>query len=283
MTQYRLIALDLDGTTVTEGQAPTAGVRRAVAGAEARGARVILATGRPYESAVTYAASLGLHNPIICYQGALVKETVADCATLFTEPMPRAPLLDLLALAEDWDLDLNLYSERALYYPRMRRSREFYDLWFGLPLQHVPNLAAGLDIIDREGLAPLKCLVIAEPGENDRVTPRLQAHFEDRLAVYRSHPLFVEAVSPAVSKGQALAFLAEHYGIAREETIAVGDSGNDLSMVAWAGVGVAMGNAIPEVLAAANWVAPTVEEDGVAAVIEKYVLRNGRPHPRPLS
>jgi Cof subfamily protein (haloacid dehalogenase superfamily) len=275
MTHYRLIAIDLDGTAVTEGQLPTAGVRRAVADAEARGVRVVLATGRPYASALTYAASLGLHNPIICYQGALVKETCDQCATLFSEPMPRAPLMDLLAVAEAWDLDLNLYSERAIYFSQMRRSREFYDLWFGLLLQQVSSLAAGLRAIETEGLAPLKCLIIGESDENDRVTPQLQAHFAGRLAVYRSHALFVEAVSPVVSKGRALAFLAEHYGIAREETIAVGDSGNDLSMVEWAGVGVAMGNAIPEVLAAADWLAPSVEDDGVAAVIERYVLRNG--------
>ena len=92
----------------------------------------------------------------------------------------------------------------------------------------------------------------------------------------RSHELFTEVTPPNASKGNALAFLADHYGIAKGETIAVGDSDNDISMIRWAGLGVAMGNAAPEVIAAADRVAPSVFDDGLAAVVEEYVLRNGR-------
>ena len=84
--------------------------------------------------------------------------------------------------------------------------------------------------------------------------------------------MFVEVHSTEASKGHGLRFLARHYGIPQAETIAVGDSGNDNSMIEWAGLGVAMGNSLPEVFAAANEVAPPVEEDGLAHVIEKYIL-----------
>jgi hypothetical protein len=91
----------------------------------------------------------------------------------------------------------------------------------------------------------------------------------------RSHILFVEITSPGVSKGSALAFLAGYFGIPREETIAVGDNGNDVSMIEWAGLGVAMANATPDAIAAADWVAPPVGEDGVATLIDKFILNHG--------
>jgi hydroxymethylpyrimidine pyrophosphatase-like HAD family hydrolase len=101
--------------------------------------------------------------------------------------------------------------------------------------------------------------------------------FNGRLSVVRSHELFVEVTSPSVSKGAALAFVAERFGVSREEVIAVGDSGNDVSMVEWAGLGVAMANATPDVHAVADWVAPPVGDDGVVEIIERFLFRNGRP------
>ena len=151
MSKYRLIALDLDGTAVLDGQMPTPAVCEAVAAAERHGVQVVLATGRPYQSALTYAAALNLRSPVICYQGALVKEAGATAETLFAEAMPRAPLADLLSLAVQCDLDLNLYSERAIYLPDMRHSQEFYDLWFGLPIVKVSALDDGLRAIRPRG------------------------------------------------------------------------------------------------------------------------------------
>ena len=122
------------------------------------------------------------------------------------------------------------------------------------------------------GQPVLKGLFINEETASERLTAELQVQVGDRLTVMRSHPLFVEVTSPNVSKGKALAFLADWYGIPRAETIAVGDSGNDLSMIEWAGLGVAVANATPEVLAAADWIAPPVSENGVVAVIERFIL-----------
>jgi L-threonylcarbamoyladenylate synthase len=270
---YRLIALDLDGTVVVGGQMPTPAVRQAVAAAEASGVRVVLATGRPYPSALRYAEAFGLTNPVLCFQGSLVKQVGGEQATLFAESMPRAPLLELFEYAAARDLDLTLYSERAIYLVGMRRPKPFYDLWFGGEIEHVPSLAEGLRQIDDQGLVPLKCLLIDEPAANDRLLPALRAEFAGRLDIVRSHDMFIEAVSPLASKGRSLAFLAQYYGIPRAQVIAMGDSGNDVSMVDWAGLGVAVANASPDVLAVANWVAPRAEENAVGALVERFVLQ----------
>ncbi len=269
---YRLIALDLDGTSVAGGQMPTPEVRQAVAAAEANGVTVVLATGRPYPSALRYSEAFGLSNPILCFQGSLVKQVGGEQETLFAEGMPRAPLLELFEYAAARDLELTLYSERAIYLTGMRQPRSFYDLWFGGAIEHVSSLAEGLRQIDDQGLVPLKCLFIDRPAANERLLQDLRARFDGRLDVVRSHDLFVEAVSPRASKGRGLAFLADYYAIPRAQVIAMGDSGNDVSMIEWAGLGVAVANASPEVLAVADWIAPLVEENAVGSLVERFVL-----------
>lgn len=269
---YRLLALDLDGTTVDNGQLPTPRVRAAVAAATRAGVHVIVATGRPYLSARRYGEALDLCTPLICFQGALIKECGGEARTLFAEAVPCAPFAEVVDLARTRGLELNIYTEEMIYHGPTTRSPEFYDLWFGLAAQPVDDLAATFAALCRAGRPVLKGLFINEETESDRLIAELQARVGDRLTVMRSHPLFVEVTSPNVSKGNALAFLADWYGIPRAETIAVGDSGNDLSMVEWAGLGIAVANATPEVLAAADWIAPPVTEDGVATVIEKFIL-----------
>jgi Cof subfamily protein (haloacid dehalogenase superfamily) len=272
---YRLIALDLDGTSVVGGHMPTPRVRAAVTAAQERGVHVVLATGRPYLSALRWAAAFELQTPLICFQGALVKEQMGERATLMCEPLPLEPLPELIALAGERGWELTLYTEDAIYLARMSNPPSFYDLWFGSPLRRMPSLAEALRAILAQGVAPIKGLFIGRPEDNDGLTAELDVHFAGRLAVVRSHDLFVEVTSPKASKGNALAFLAGRYGVARAETIAAGDSGNDVSMVQWAGMGVAVANATPDVLAAADWIAPPVTEDGVATLIEQFVLGDG--------
>jgi hypothetical protein len=251
-------------------------VRDAVAAAQDCGARTVLATGRSFGAAYRYAEALGLRDAVITYQGAVVKEMAPPHATLLREVMPPEPLDEFLVLAEARELELSLYGEEEYYITVLRHSVEFHRRWFGPPFHQVATYADAVAALRAKGETPIKGLMIVEPGEGQRLAAELRAIFGERLTVLRSHELFTEVTSPNASKGNALAFLAERYGIARAETIAVGDSDNDISMIRWAGLGVAMGNAAPEVIAVADRVAPSVYDDGLAAVIEEYVLRNGR-------
>ncbi len=269
---YRLLATDLDGTAIADGQSSSRRVREAVAAATAHGVMVVLATGRPFVSAKIFASELGLQTPAICLQGAVVRELAGEQRTLLVQRMPEAPLMEALELAQRRRLDLTVYSEELVFTAKMHHSEEFYARWFGIPKEDVGSYAAIPDRMRALGMSPVKALFIGEPDENDRLVPELVERFAGRLAVVRSHPFFVELTAPEVSKSTALAHLARHLGVARDEIVAVGDSGNDVSMIRWAGTGVAMGNATPDVLAAADWVAPSIEEDGLAVVIERFFL-----------
>jgi hydroxymethylpyrimidine pyrophosphatase-like HAD family hydrolase len=182
----------------------------------------------------------------------------------------------VVALAQAQQLELNIYTQDRIYRGPTAYSPEFYDLWFGGETRPVDSLVAAFDGLRGRADPVLKGLFISEETDGDRLTHDLQARVGDRMTVMRSHPLFVEVTSPNVSKGNALSVVADWYGVSRAETIAVGDSGNDVSMVAWAGLGVAVANATPDVLAVADWVAPAVTDEGVAAVIERFILSNGR-------
>ncbi len=273
---YRLLAFDYDGTVAEDGALPGPRVREAVAAAQAAGVHVVLATGRPYASARSYAAALGLVDPVICMQGSMVQELAGGRSILWTEPLPREPFREVLAFAEQFDLDLNLYAESAFYHVAMHYPQSFYDRWFGMPMVRVDSFAEACRRLAAQGQHPLKGLFISESDASGRLLVELEARFGDRLTVVQSHPLFVEVTSPRASKGQALAFLAGYFGIAQADILAAGDSGNDISMIQWAGLGVAMGNATAGVKAVADWIAPPVAEDGLADVIERFVLRNGQ-------
>lgn len=293
---YRLLVLDLDGTVMGDDQRIRPAVREAVRSAQAAGVAVTLATGRAFESTLPFAHQLGITTPLICYQGGLIQNPVGG-AVLYEATFPKAlaheligwvaarerkPFRSLSQGLAPWEvsdgfsaqpgIEVTIYLDGVIYLDRVRHAPAFYERWFGLPIQRVTDLTAAVHA------DPVKSILIAHPAICDEILPELKETFAGKLQIVRSHPLFVEAIPPGVSKGRAMAWLAEHLGIPQEATIAVGDNENDLPMIEWAGLGVAMASAPPEVKAAADWIAPSVAEDGVAAVIERFIASGQKSH-----
>ena len=266
MSEIGLIALDLDGTLLDEELGISPRVRRALLAAQARGVHVTLATGRSAITARPFAEALGIQTPIIGYQGGQVAEPLTG-ETLLEQTMAVDLAHAAVERAEAEDLDLSLYSRDTVYFRQLRFPQVFYDRWFGLPMRHTPDLHAVV-----EATPPMKFIIIADPPEADRIEARWKEAFDGRLHVVRSHRLFVEGNPPGVSKGTALAWLARRLGVPQAGVMAIGDNDNDITMVEWAGVGVAMGNGSPALKAVADWVAPPIGEDGVAAALERFVL-----------
>ena len=240
-------------------------IARAISAAMARGVTVTLASGRSFPSMWPFARALKISSPLVCYQGGRIC-VPPDGRVLLDESVPLDATHRLLEHAQARDLDITVYLDDCVYTREIRRPREFYDRFFGLPIVVVDDL---LHAVNRR---PTKAIIIGEETENDRLLPELKARFGRQLQIIRSHRHFVEAVPLDVSKASALAWLAAELGVHQDETLAIGDGGNDVSMVAWAGLGVAMGNAVAEVRAVADWIAPTVEEHGAAVALERFVL-----------
>jgi Cof subfamily protein (haloacid dehalogenase superfamily) len=266
-SHIRLLALDLDGTLMDDSMVIKSDrVRRAIAAAQARGVIVTLATGRMFDFLLSFAHDLGITAPLICYQGGLIQAPDAG-RPIYRATMEPALVRQVLALKAQRGWHFVLYAGDDVFLDERRHHEQFYRDMLGERLVWVDDLSAML-----ERHAPVKFLVFVEPDEAENVLAELRRQFGGQMELPRSHAKIIEGNPLGVSKGDALRRLSEHLGIQRAEVMAIGDQDNDLPMITWAGLSVAMGNGSPAVKAAADWVAPPVAEDGAAVAIERFIL-----------
>ena len=272
--RIRLLAIDLDGTLVNDRLEMDPRDVAAVKAATAAGVTVVLATGRMFKSSLRYAELLGLTGPIINYQGAVVREIASGevwyrCE--LTVPMQQR----VLAFAEPRDWHVNTYVDERVYTARARPEADLYAKIAMVPYEVVGPLSKWV----RQDSTKM-VLVDLDPEEVPARMTELTAWMGDVARVTRSLDWFVEVVNPEVSKAAALAMVADRLGIAQAEVCAIGDNTNDEDMVRWAGFGVAMGNAPAALKGLAKHVTGTVDEAGVAEVIERFVIRKEVPGTR---
>lgn len=259
-----LIASDVDGTLVDHSLLILPEVRAVIAAAQAQGHIVTLATGRMYRATVPFAETLGIDQPLICYQGALVRR---EQEIVLHRTVPLEIAHDAIQVAHERQLHLNAYLDDTLYIERHSAESAFYE---ELAPMADPQVVGNMRQFLRE--EPTKLLFVCEESEALSFLEWAKVRWGEVAQVVQSHPRYVEITHPAASKGAAVMALAAQLGISRERVLAVGDNHNDISMIGAAGVGVAMGSAAPVIQAAADWVAPDVKAAGLAAAIKKFVL-----------
>jgi hypothetical protein len=221
---------------------------------------VIVVTGRMVQSLRRVLAPAHLHDPVICYQGAVVVD--GDGTWLLHVPIALELAREAIAAVEAEGYDPNVYVGDELYVSRVTDgSRAYADF------QHIPIHAVG-DVKAWLPEAPTKIVCVGDPDELDALGGRMRERFDGRIWVTKSLPKFLEFATLGVSKGSGLEFLAERLGFSRERTIAFGDGENDVELVEWAGYGIAVANAHERVKAAADWICPAAAEEGVAQVLE---------------
>jgi Cof subfamily protein (haloacid dehalogenase superfamily) len=273
MPRYRLLAIDVDGTLVNSSDELTPATQAALSSATAAGIHVVVATGRRYSHTLHLVEPLKIGVPLVTASGALVKDP-ATHETIFKTEFDRKLLCEILSTLDragfDGLLNADTFAEGFDYYqpPQLRENRylaEYLALntgcgrtWPDFLASPPPDIFAGFTMGSRdEMLAIERCLQSALPG-------KLTTHVL-RSPKYRG---FMCEIAPlGVTKWSAIRRLAAGWGIADEEICAVGDDVNDIPMILAAGMGVAMGNAVPEVIAAADRVAPTHDHDGLVEVV----------------
>ena len=265
---YKLIAIDLDGTLIDHRLTVAPRVKSAIAAAQAQGVTVTLASGRMFAAMVPFAQELNIEAPLICYQGGLVRHPVTE-ETIFHLAVPVDQAREVVALARTRGIQVNAFVNDRLHVETMTAEAEAYMRLARVEATVVPDLAAFL--LDNPSTKLV--LVNLDESKTNRLVEELTDHFGKHLGITKSHAYYTEAIHPDVSKGRALTQLANALNISLDQTVGIGDNLNDLSLVETAGFGVAMGNGDPRVKAAADFVTATYEEDGVAVAIEKHVLR----------
>ncbi|MBN2578446.1 MAG: HAD family phosphatase [Pirellulales bacterium] len=273
MPHYRLLAIDIDGTLVNSRDELTPAVRAALDRAGRSGIRVVLATGRRYRRTLPLVAPLGIDVPLVTAGGALVKDP-ADHRTLFKaefeEELLRKVAREIDRCGYDPVLSGDTFSEGFDFYLARANARND-ELAEYLTL----NPHAGRvwpDLLSAPPPGVFQCCAMGGKEEMLAVERRLHKAFPGRLASHVVRPPrycgFLTEVFPAgVSKWSGVRHLAEQWGIADGEICAVGDDVNDIPMIRAAGLGVAMGNALPEVKAAADRIAPTHDDEGLVQVV----------------
>ena len=261
----KLIAMDIDDTLITDELVITEACQGAIAAARAKGVRVVLATGRMLSSAIPYARQLGLTEPLICYNGALIQPPSGG-APLFHHPVPLDLAREIVTIGEAANLHVNIYLDDRMYIAEFNEYTRFYLAVGGIEAYPVGDLLAFMD------RPPTKLLYVCEPEIAAKWHVDLREQYRGRLEVYVSKPQYVEFTALGISKGSAIKELAEMYGLGPEEVMTIGDSFNDIPMLEYAGIGVAVANAPAEVQAKADYVTLSNEEDGVAEAIRRFVL-----------
>jgi Cof subfamily protein (haloacid dehalogenase superfamily) len=265
----RLVVLDLDGTLIADGSPIGDRTHAAVRIALARGVDVAIATGRMPSSAMVFAGSLGLTAPLIGYQGALIRRMPPAGRKLgrilVHTPLAAAVAKEVIAWSRLQGLDPHLnHLERFI----IRADDPMLDDYSRF-LGGRATLVTDYDTIDHpvtKVLAPGDEAVVAGALAAARLT------FAGRAMVTISHPRFLEFAAPGVSKGRAVRWLARRLRVPLEQTMAIGDERNDTEMIAAVGHGVAMPGAPDEVRSVARYVAPPLEDEGAAQMIEALVL-----------
>jgi len=262
----RLAAFDLDGTLMGTDQKIRPRVAQAVAQTQAQGVIVTLATGRMFAATERFARELNITAPLICYQGGWIQ--ALDGPVLRRNSLSTALARAAIELGETQGWHILLYAEGKLFLKEFLHPVAFYDALLGSGVTVGEPWEAIL--ATRDGVD--KVLYVAAPEQIPVIAPVLQEHFTGVAEIVRSHAMFIEVLPLGVDKGSALAWLAQHFGVPREEVLAAGDQENDRTMIEWAGIGVAMGNAAPSVQKVADWIAPPVTEDGAAVLLERFVF-----------
>jgi Cof subfamily protein (haloacid dehalogenase superfamily) len=246
-----LVACDLDGTLLTPELEFSSELPAALLALAASGVRFVICTGRMFRSARRVAAQLGfVTGPIVCYQGAMV----ADLGTgerLLHRPMDGEVAAAVVRRLRDLGRHLNAFIDDQLYVEQLDGWARRYAEHAEVGIELVDDLAAEVAV-----RPPTKFVVLSEPADIDVLLPKLQEEWRGLLYVARSQASYIELAAPGVSKSGTLQWLCEREDLRRERTVACGDAGNDLDMLRWAGLGVAVAEAAPEVRAAAAMVVP---------------------------
>ena len=275
-TDIRLLVLDIDGTLAGQSNQISPRVLATIRQVQQRGIEVAIATGRMYQSALRFHRTVASTLPLMAYQGAYIKHPQTQRLHRHT-PLPRhlaLEILDFLAPMETQaDLSIHLYIDDELHVRTIIDDTQAYAARSGVRPVAAGDLAqflAGNATLETTKLLTLSNNVALLSDILDKLSQRYP---DTDLYLTRSVEYFVEATHPQANKGEAVRFLAEDLlDLKPDQVMTVGDNFNDLEMLRYAGIGVAMADAPAPVRQAADWVAPGVEDDGVAMALEHFLL-----------
>lgn len=263
----RLLAVDLDGTLLTDDKRISEANLAALRAAMEQGIHVCLATGRAWPGARAYAECVGPDTPVVTNNGAMIVDPRTD-EILFELQLAREDAKEIYALGESLGISMVVWSQNILYGSRMDALIEDYEQRFG---KMKARPVTSIDELSKQGIS--KILWYSMSGQAVAWSKLVPESIRERVSVETSSVNALEFFNRNVSKAQAVGRVAEGLGLSLSDTMAIGDAGNDLPLIKAAGLGVAMGNAMEHVKAMADAVTADNEHDGVMEAVRRYLLK----------
>ncbi len=265
-----MIVLDLDGTLTNEKKQMTPKTKAALMKAQQMGVRIVLASGRPTYGITALAEELELSvhgGYILAFNGG----KVTDCESgwiVFEQMLEESLVPVLYNAAIGAGMNILTYQGNSIAASEVENKYVMHEAFINkMPLVLYDNFL-------QQVVYPVnKCLIVGDPAPLRQLELKLAKELEGKLEVYRSAGFFLECVPLGIDKARSLDRLITLLGIRDEEVIACGDGYNDQSMIRFAGLGVAMANAPMEVQDTADYITYSNEEDGVAHVVDKFILK----------
>ena len=267
--KYKMIVLDLDGTLTNNKKEITPRTKEALMKAQAKGVKIVLASGRPTYGIMPLAEELELKKNggfILAFNGGKIIDC-SDCRTIFEQKLDETLVPLLYHAAKEAGMQILTYQGEGIaatdkndkYVQEEARINK-------MPVEEYDDFLQQL-------VYPInKCLIVGDPAPLHQLEIKLKKELEGRMDVYRSADYFLECVPLGIDKARSLDRLITTLGITKEEVIACGDGYNDLSMINFSGLGVAMSNAADDIKAQSDYVTLSNEEDGIAHVVDKFIL-----------
>jgi len=263
----KLLITDLDDTLISDYTPVSKNVIETIEKVKQKGIKAAIATGRMHSSAFPYAKDLDIVEPIISYNGALIKHVDSD-EIILHKPVNYDDAIEVLNFAKETNIFVQYYSTREYYVGRHCEASELYCSKTGRKAVAVDN-----ELIKTLDFEPTKLLMITKnQQEGKKIYMKAKEIFGGRLYITQSSDTYVEFNNPEASKGSACRELAKYYGYDIKDIMAIGNGGNDVDMIKVAGFGIAVGNAVQEAKEAADYICPPQSEDGAITAIEQFLL-----------
>ena len=260
----KMIATDVDGTLLRWSFDFSPATKQCIKKLKQNGIKVVLVTGRMHCAALGIAQELGIDTPIVSYQGGMIKEFSKCDDVLFRSDMDAEKAVEIIDWARDNDVHINLYMDDVLYVEEDSVTiRKYTDARF------IDYHVCKFDKLKIKNVNKILAIDFQNPERVTGWVNDLTRLYPD-LYIIKSTPYFCEIASKEATKGNAVDFLREKWGLKKEEILALGDQDNDIELLKAAGTAVAMGNASDELKAVADYITDTVENDGWVKAVEKF-------------
>lgn len=268
-TRIKLIAVDLDGTLLNSRHQLTDSTKSALIQAIEQGVQVVIATGKTRHSAQEAIRALNLQTPGVYLQGLMICN--ADGSVRHQQSIDASVVSEINAFARGQRLSLVAYSGADIL---TEQRNQYTDR---LIAYHEPTPIEVESLVELLDSRPMNKLIIIDtaPRIND-VREELSGRLDGRATLVQALADMLEILPPGASKGAGLRRLLDDLGVSPEHVLAIGDGENDIEMLQMAGIGVAVGNAMPQAKAAADYVVASNDADGVVEAVERFVLATAR-------